>query len=101
MRAHRKLQRKSAGRRGRIEQPINGFLLDVKTKKKALEIERTGNSERIRLALQRLSKTRKPHKILKVPNRDLQKACRIALKRNARVTISNLGGTRYRYPAKS
>lgn len=96
-RTHHRHQKKAAGRLGRIEVPINGFL-DVKTPKKAIEIERTGKSERIGKALQRLAKTRKPHKILKVPNKDVSKACRIARERRQKVTISNLSGTKYCYP---
>jgi len=96
-RIHRQHQRKAAGRRGRIEYPVNGFI-DTVTPKKATEIERTGKKKRIEKALQRLAEIRKPHKILKVPNQDLSKAYRIARKRKLRVTISNLSGTRYRYP---
>ena len=94
---HRKHQRRAAGRHGKIEVPINGFL-DVRTRKKATEIERTGKSERIERALQRLAKVKKPHKILKVPNKDVSKACRIARKRRQKVTISNLSSTKYCYP---
>jgi len=94
---HRKHQKRAAGRSGQTEVYINGFL-DVRTRKKAIEIERTGKSERIERALQRLAKVKKPHKILKVPNEDLTKACRIARKRRQKVTISNLSGTRYCYP---
>lgn len=93
---HRKHQRKAAGRRGQTEVFINGFL-DVRTRRKAIEIERTGKSERIEKALQRLAKVKKPHKILKVPNKDVSKACRIARKRRQKVTISNLSSTRYCY----
>ena len=96
IRTHRRHQRKAAGRQGQIEVHINGFL-DVRTPKKAIEIERTGKSERIEKALQRLTKIRKPHKILRVPHRDLSKACRIARKRRQKVTISNLSATRYCY----
>lgn len=96
-RTHRRHQTKAAGRQGQIEVHVDG-LLDVRTPKKAIEIERTGKSERIEKALQRLAKTRKPHKILKVPNKDLTKACRIARKRRQKVTISNLSATRYCYP---
>jgi len=96
-RTHRRHQKKAAGRQGQIEVHIDGFL-DVRTPKKAIEIERTGKSEGIEKALQRLAKTRKPHKILKVPNKNLSKACRIAHERRQKVTISNLSGTEYRYP---
>ena len=93
---HRRHQKKAAGRRGQIEVHIDGFL-DARTPKKAIEIERTGKSERIERALQRLAKVRKPHKILKVPNKDLSKACRIARRRRQKVTISNLSSSRYCY----
>lgn len=94
-RTHRRHQKRAAGRKGRIEVPINGFL-DVSTPKKAIEIERTGKSERIEKALRRLAKSRKPHKILKVPSKDLPKARSIARERRQKVTISNLSGTKYR-----
>jgi hypothetical protein len=94
---HRRHQKKAAGRQGQIEVRING-VIDVKTQKKAAEIERTGRTKRIKKALQRLANIQKPHKILKVPNRDLSKAYRIASKRRQKVTISNLSGTKYRYP---
>jgi len=96
-RTHRRHQKKAAGRKGRIEFPVDG-ILDVITPKKAIEIERSGKPERIRKALQRLAKTRKPHKILKVPNKDVTKACRITRKKRQKVTISNLSGTKYCYP---
>jgi len=91
---HRRHQKKARGRRGRIEVHINGFL-DVRTPKKVIEVERSG---RFKQALRRLAAVRKPHKILKVPNKDLGKALRIARKRRQRATITNLSGTRYRYP---
>jgi len=95
---HRKLQKKIAGRTGILEYPINGYRLDVLTNNKAYEIERTGNPNRIEKALRRLAMIRKPIKILKVPNKDLEKALRIARKKGVKVTISNLSGTKYRYP---
>ena len=94
---HRKHQKRAAGRHGQIEATIDG-LLDVRTRKKAIEIERTGKSERIEMALKRLAKAKEPHKILTVPNGDLAKACRIARRRKQKVTVRNLSGTRYCYP---
>ena len=94
---HRRLQRKAAGRRGQVEVRVDG-ILDVRTPSKAMEIERTGRTERIEKALGRLAKSRKRRKILRVPNGDLAKACRIARQRKAKATVSNLSGTKYRYP---
>jgi len=46
------------------------------TARKVIEIEMSGKSWRIAQALLRLQKSRKPHKILKVPTRDLRKAAK-------------------------
>jgi len=97
-RRHYELQQRFAGKKGRIEVPIvfggKKVRIDVTTPKKAIEIERSGKPERIAQAILRLQKSRKPHKILKVPTRDLQKAAKIRGKRK-NITISNLSGTRY------
>ena len=97
-RRHYELQQKFAGKKGKIEVPIvigrKKMRRDVMTPKKVIEIERSGKPERIAQALLRLQKSRKPHKILKVPTRDLRKAAKIRGKRK-NITISNLSGARY------
>ena len=95
---HKRLQSKLAGKRGKKEVPITIgdeiMFRDVMTPKKVYEIERSGQAERIRQALLRLQASKKPHKILKIPDRDLSKAAKIRGKR--KITVSNLSGTKYR-----
>jgi hypothetical protein len=97
-RGHARLQNKLAGNRGKKEVPIKiGRKIrrrDVMTPKKVYEIERSGQVQKIKLALRRLQASKKPHKILKVPNKDLSMAVKIRGKRN--ITVSNLGGTKHR-----
>lgn len=95
---HTRLQNKVAGNKGRKEVPIRIDRKirrrDVMTPKKVYEIERSGEPQKIELALKRLQASRKPHKILKVPNKDLSTAAKIRGKRN--ITVSNLSGSKYR-----
>lgn len=71
-RQHEVLKRKAAGPRGKTEVPIKVGSrmgrIDAKTRKKAIEVERGGDPKRIKWALKKLSKSRKPQKILKVNN---------------------------------
>ena len=97
-RRHTTLQKKFAGKKGKREVPIKvgrkTMRRDVVTPRKVIEVERTGKEKNIALALLRLQKSKKPHKILKVPTQDLDKAARIRGKRK-KITISNLSGTKY------
>lgn len=66
--------------KGRIEVPIvigrKKMRRDVMTSRKVIEIEKSGKPKRIAQVLLRLQKSRKSHKILKVPTRDLRKAAK-------------------------
>ena len=97
-RSHARLQSKLAGNSGKTEVPIRigrkTMRRDVMTPKKVYEIERSGQPQKIGLALRRLQASKKPHKILKVPDWDLGTAARIRGKRN--ITVSNLSGTKHR-----
>jgi len=77
-RRHEKLKRQAAKKRGKTETPVKvgrkRGRIDVITLKKAIEIERSGNADRIEWALKKLSKSRKPIKILKVNRRYIPKA---------------------------
>ena len=95
--AHRKAQRRLAGRGGRTEFPIPGRRrLDVKVGNRAVEIERSGQPPRISAALSRLRSQRNALKELRVPQRDLDKAAQIARKARMNVQVKNLSGTRRR-----
>ena len=95
---HTRLQNRLAGNSGRKEVPIRiGRKImrrDVMTPKKVYEIERSGQAQKIGLALRRLQASKKPHKILKVPDWDLSTAARMRGNRN--ITVSNLSGTKHR-----
>jgi len=94
---HHKMQRQLAGTKGKTEVPLRGGKrLDVLKGRKAIEVERSGDPRRIALALNRLKVKRTLKKELKVPQKDLDKAVTIAKKKNIKVTITNLSGTKKR-----
>jgi len=70
-------------RRGRI---------DRVTKKKAIEVERSGNPRKLGWACRKLKAIRKRHKILKVPYWDVKKARKIASKVSPSIKVRNLSG---------
>ena len=97
MNQHRKIQRKIAGKKGKIEVPIKGKKrLDVLKGKKGVEVERSGDPRRISLALSRLKSKKTLKKELRVPQKDLDKATEIARKKRMKVVISNISGTKKR-----
>lgn len=94
-RRHTKLQKEAAGQRGKIEVPVKvgrrRGRLDAKTRKKAIEIERSCDPQRIKWALQKLSKSGQPNKILKVNNRCIPLAQELKRKLRVRgIKITNL-----------
>jgi len=93
-RRHTQLQRRAAGRAGSTEKPQRGGTrLDASRKRTATEIERSG---RIGPALNRLQKERQASKVLKVPQKDLDRATQQARDKGINVTVTNLSGTRRR-----
>jgi threonine synthase len=95
VRRHTQLQRKAAGPRGKTEVPLKvrgkKTRLDAETSKKAIEIERSSNAERIAWALQKLASSGKPIKILKVRYLCVDKADEIRKQlRLRRIEITNL-----------
>ena len=95
VRRHTKLQRQAAGKRGKTEAPVKvgrkKGRLDAKTRTKAVEIERSCDPQRIKWALQKLSKSGQPKKILKVNQRCIPLAQEIKRKLRVRgIKITNL-----------
>lgn len=89
---HKALKRRLAGKRGKTEVKIRGGKrLDVKRRHTAIEVERSG---RIRQALLRLKTQKTSRKILRVPQKDLDKAAVVVKKTKTRVTVTNLKGSR-------
>ena len=97
--SHKRAKQKAAGRGGKVEQKLPGRKrLDAITKsgKTATEIERSGTTQGLSKAAQRLKKSRAKQKVLQVPQKDMDKAA--AAMRNAGVggTVKNMGGTKRR-----
>ena len=91
---HKALKRRLAGKTGRTEVKIRGGeRLDVQKGRVVAEVERHG---RIRQALLRLKTKKTLRKVLRVPQKDLEKAAAVAKAMKMRVTITNLRGTRRR-----
>jgi len=70
-------------RRGRI---------DRMTEKKAIEIERSGDPDKIRWACRKLKASRKRYKILRVHDWDVEKARQIAFEVSPSIIVQNLSG---------
>lgn len=83
------------GNAARQKVPIPGNRrLDAIRGKYAIEVERSGTIQGIDQALSRLRTQRSKSKILRVPQRDMQRALERARRKNLRVTVTNLSKTR-------
>jgi hypothetical protein len=95
--SHKRAKSKAAGKSGRTEVPIKGGRrVDAMSKRKATEIERGGTTSSLEKAAQRLKDSRKPQKVLKVPQKDMQKAADAMRKVGVGGTVKNMGGTKKR-----
>ena len=93
--AHKRAKAKAAGLKGKTEVPISGGRrLDAATPKKATEVERSGTSAGLEKAAQRLKASKKPQKVLQVPNKDMAKATAAMRKKGVGGTVKNMGGTK-------
>jgi len=96
--SHKRAKNKAAGINGRTEIPISrGGRLDAKNGNKATEIERSGSTNGISMALGRLKTQTNAKKQLLVPNKDLDKAKNIAQKKGINVLIQNLSRSKRRF----
>jgi hypothetical protein len=83
------------GRARRTEVPISGGRrLDAIRGNNAIEVERSGTSQGIGQALSRLLTQKNKTKILRVPQKDMDKAVELARKKGTNVTVTNLSKTR-------
>ena len=93
--AHKKAKEKAAGKSGQTEVPIKGNRrIDAATKNRATEIERSGNPKLISKAGNRLMDSGKNQKIIKVPQKDINKAKTSLKDSGFKGTLSNIGGTK-------
>ncbi|MBA7646661.1 hypothetical protein ES703_54427 [subsurface metagenome] len=94
---HRRIQKKIAGKKGKVEIPISRKRkIDVQKGRKVVEIERSGDPKKISQALNRLKAKKGLKKEIRVPQKDLNKTKDIAKKKKMSVIIKNLSGTKIR-----
>ena len=92
--AHKRAKSKAAGKSGKTEIRLKGDRrLDAQTKRKATEVERSGEKARLEDAAQRLKDSRKPQKVLQVPQKDMLKAVDAMKEKGVTGTVKNMGGT--------
>jgi len=95
--AHRRAKAQAAGRSGTKEKLIKGNRrLDAQTKVKATEVERSGSTQGLKKAISRLKTSRKPQKVLQVPQQNIANAVKLMKERRVKGTVKNMGGTRRR-----
>ena len=95
--SHERAKQKAAGKTGKTEVRITGNRrLDAATKKKATEIERSGTMDGLVKAAQRLKSSRKPQKVLQVPQKDMSKAVQAMKRVGAGGSVKNMSGTKRR-----
>ena len=95
--SHKRAKAKAAGKSGKKEVPLPGNRrLDAATKTRATEIERSGTTEGLKKAAQRLKSSRKPQKVLQVPNKDMDAAVQAMKKVGIGGTVKNMGRTKSR-----
>ncbi|MBW7989409.1 MAG: hypothetical protein FVQ84_05240 [Planctomycetes bacterium] len=89
--AESRSHKRGKGNAARTEVPISrGRRLDAIRGKHAIEVERGGTPQKLRKALSRLKTQRNKNKILRVPQKDMNKAVQIARQKNMNVTVTNL-----------
>jgi len=94
---HKKAKRKAAGKTGRTEVPLKGKKrLDAATRKTATEIEYSGTMEGLISAARRLKASRKPRKVLQVPQKDMDNAAEAMREAGVGGTVKNITGTQRR-----
>lgn len=92
--SHKKAKAKSAGK---SEVSISrNKRIDSLSRKRATEIERSGNPKLLEKAAVRLKIARKPQKVLIVPNSDITKAVEAMKRVKVHGTVKNISGTKRR-----
>ncbi len=95
--AHRRAKSKAAGKSGKTEAPLKGGRrLDAQTKNRATEIERSGEKQKLVKAAQRLKDSKKPQKVLQVPQKDMPEAIEAMKTKEVSGTVKNMSGTKRR-----
>ena len=99
--SHKAAKSKAAGKSGQTEAPISrNRRLDAATPIKATEIERSGSMQQFEKAARRLNASKKPQKVLQVPQQDMDKAAQAMRKVGVGGTVKNMSGTKRRSVSK-
>lgn len=97
--AHKKAKKKAPGK---PEVPISGRQrLDSATDKTATEVERSGSRKRLKQAAERLKVSKRPRKVLQVPQHDMPKAIEATKETGTSGTVKNIKGTKSKHVPKS
>jgi hypothetical protein len=95
--SHKRAKSKAAGKKGKTETPLKGNRrLDAQTSKKATEVERSSDPNGLEKAAKRLKDSKKPQKVLQVPEKDMSKATAAMKKVGVSGTVKNMSGTKRR-----
>ena len=95
--SHKRAQQRAAGTSGRIEVALpGGQRLDAETKTTATEVERSGNTQRLKQAARRLLAAKKPQNVLQVPQHHMAQAAEAMRDVGASGTVKNMNGTKRR-----
>ena len=97
--SHKRAKAKAAGKGGKTEKELpGGTRLDAITKGggKATEVERSGTTQGLNKAAQRLKKSGAKQKVLQVPQKDMDNAVAAMKKAGIGGTVKNMGGTNRR-----
>lgn len=87
--------KKGKGNAAKTEVPISGKRrLDAIRGNHAIEVERSGSKAGLQKALSRLKTQANKSKILRVPQKDMDKAVETARSKNMKVTVTNLSKTK-------
>lgn len=91
--SHKTAKRREAGKTGKTEVKVGRGRLDAATPTRAVEIERSGNPDRLVRSAKKLKSSGRPTRVLVVPHKDLAKG-RDAMRRAGTTgTVKNLTGT--------
>ena len=97
--SHKRAKAKAAGKSGKTEKKLpGGRRLDAITKGggTATEVERSGTTQGLNKAAQRLKKSGAKRKVLQVPQKDMDNAVAAMKKTGIGGTVKNMGSTNKR-----
>lgn len=93
--SHKSAKSKAAGPKGKTEVPLpGGRRLDAASKRRATEVELSGNSAGLEKSARRLRDSGKSQKVLQVPQKDMGKATKAMRDVGVSGTVKNMVGTK-------